>query len=213
MTQPPNRCNKFWTAPENQKIVWCEFNDTTKTIFYDQRIAISQEREEPVVWTCSKVEDKNVNGIARYTFKQDKWNDHTDYIEHDEDGNLVGIWCNWFDDSLTPIDPSPAPSNIYSKITYSGTKPEIKIGGSFKKFIVTFYKDDEPIAYQYGNWKFTIDNKDASDLLEISTSGLEENQIKVKFHGNDSYTGKVLTVIYESSSGVKSSVEMNLIGI
>jgi hypothetical protein len=165
------------------------------------------------VWACSKVEDKNVNGIARYTFKQDKWNDHTDYIEHDANGNLLGIWCNWFEDNIPPKDSEPIPVTIYSTITYSGAKPELKIGGSYKKFTVTFYKDDEPTAFQYGTWKFTIDNTDVSDLLDISTASLDENQIKVKFHGDDSYTGKVLTVTYESSTGVKSSVDINLTGL
>ena len=39
------------------------------------------------VWGNSKVEDMNVRGITRYTFAQDLWNSHTDYIEKDEDGS------------------------------------------------------------------------------------------------------------------------------
>ena len=200
------------TSPENQKIAWCEYNDKTKTIFYDQRIAISQDREIPVVWNCSKVEDKNENGIARYTFKQDNWNEHTDYKEYDEDGNLIGIWCNWFNGEVTPEPPSPIQENIYSKITYSGTKPEIKINGSYKKFTVTFYKDDEPIELQHGDWKFTIDNLDVSNLVEIDSSNVKSNQIKVRFHADDTYIGKVLDVAFESYMGVKSSVQINIVG-
>ena len=89
----------------------------------------------------------------------------------------------------------------------------MKIGGNYKKFTVSFYKDNDSTAFQYGNWQFTIDGVDAFDLLEINTTGIDENQIKVKFHGDDSYTGKVLIVAYESASGVKSSVEINLTGI
>lgn len=200
------------TSTENQKIAWCEYNDKTKTIFYDQRIAISQDREIPVVWSCSKVEDKSQNGIARYTFKQDVWNEHTDYMERNEDGELIGIWCDYYQDSVTPDEPIPISENIYSKITYSGTKPEIKINGGYKKLTVTFYKDDEQVAFQHGDWKFNIDNQDVSDLIEVTTSDLEENQIKIKFHGDDSYIGKMLVISYESYTGVKSEVKMNLLG-
>lgn len=154
----------------------------------------------------------NVKGIARYTFKQAQWDEHTDYIERDEDNNVLGIWCNWFDNNLEPEAPSPAPENIYSTITYSGTKPEIKINGSYKKLTVTFYKNDEPIMYQHGDWKFTIDNLDVSNFIKIDSSNLGENQIKIKFCADDTYIGKVLNVTFESFTGVKSNVEFNIVG-
>jgi len=202
-------------SPENQKIVWVPMNDKTKTIFYDQRIAISEPREQPVVWACSKVEDMNVKGIARYTFKQTKWNDHTDYIETDNDGNVIGMWCDYFKDGdNTPVDVQSIPDNMHSVITYSGTKPEIKINGSYKKFTVTFYKDDErQDQFQQGDWTFKINDQDVSDLIEFNTTGLEENQIKIKFKGDDSYIGKILDVSYNSFIGVKSNVKINIVGI
>ena len=81
------------TSQENQKIVWLPFNDKTKTIFYDQRFIISQDRETPVAWSCSKVEDMNVKGIARYTLKQDKFDEHNDYIEKDADYTYIHLWA------------------------------------------------------------------------------------------------------------------------
>lgn len=205
------------TSQENQKIVWLPFNDKTKTIFYDQRIAISQERETPVAWSCSKVEDMTVKGIARYTFKQDKWDQHRDYIEYDNDNNVVGIWCDWFDNGIIPSDNDATPSVIHSTITYSGIKPEIKIGGSYKKFTVTFYNNDEQVNHHNGIWKFTIDESDVSDLLEVKYFGdstdLLENQCKIKFIGGDKYIGKTIVAAYESIDGITSNVEMNLIGL
>lgn len=153
-----------------------------------------------------------VKGIARYTFKQDRWNEHTDYKEYDIDNNLVGIWCDWFNDSITPEPLSPIPKNINSKITYSGTKPEIKINGNSKKFTVTFYNDDEPIEYQYGDWKFTIDDLDVSDLLKFDSSNLDENQVKIRFCADDTYIGKILNVSFESYMGIKSNIEIKIIG-
>lgn len=157
----------------------------------------------------------NVRGIARYTFKQDKWNDNTDYIEKDEDGTILGMWCDYFKDGdNTPVDVQPIPDNMHSVITYSGTKPEIKINGSYKKFTVTFYKDDErQDQFQQGDWTFKINDQDVSDLIEFNTTGLEENQIKIKFKGDDSYIGKILDVSYNSFIGIKSNVKINIVGI
>ena len=206
-----------YTETENQKIVWLPFNDKTKTIFYDQRFIISQDREIPVAWSCSKVEDMNVKGIARYTMKQDKYDEHNDYIERDDEGNVIGMWASYFNNNITPTDSDTPSSVVHSEITYSGIKPEVKIGGSYKKFTVNFFNENEQIQFRRGDWKFTIDGHDVSALLEIKRFGdasdLLENQCKIKFTGGDKYIGKTLVVSFDSIDGVSSSIEMNLLGL
>ena len=207
------------TSIENQKLLWLPMNNTTKTIFYDQRIAISQDRDIPVVWSCSKVEDMNVFGVVRYTFKQDLWDEHNDYIERDETGELLGIWCDYFKSNVPieePDEPTPDPS-IYSEVTYSGRNTNVTIKGNFKKFTVTFYDANGEIALRPGEWTFTINGEDAKDLLTIKTSDddstLSSNQIKLKFIGDDLHIGENLVVSYESDDHIKSYVTMNLIGL
>ena len=205
------------TSPENQKILWLPFNKWSSTIFYDQRMAISQDRETPVVWSCSKVEDKNVNGIARYTWKQDKWNEHNDYKEYDDDGNLVGIWCDFFKENIPPEKPDEPTTSIYSIITYSGNNANVRINGSYKKLTVKFYDDEGEIEFQTGSWKFTVNDADVSALIETVTptedESLSSNQIKIKFTGDDSYIGKNLVVSYISENDIESSVTLNLLGL
>ena len=198
------------TAPENQQIVWCEFNDKTKTIFYDQRVAISQLRDEPVVWSCSKVEDMNVKGIARYTWKQDKWDEHRDYIEFDDDGNLVGIWCSYFDNDITP-SPLPEPEkNIRCEISYKGVQNnQFKVGGSARTFVVTFYQDDEEIAYRDGSWSFVIDGNPADELFTVDQQ--EDNSTKIKFVGSDNYMGKTVNITFKSEN-ISNDIQMNIVG-
>ena len=206
-----------FTAIENQKLIWLPFNDTTKTIFYDQRIAISQDRDVPVVWSCSKVEDKNVNGVVRYTFKQDLFDEHNDFIERDQDGNLIACWCDYFKSNVPIEEPDQPEPDIYSEVTYSGNSVKMTIKGNFKKFTVTFYNADGEIPLRSGEWKFTINDEDVTDMLEIKTSNddisLSPNQIKAKFIGDDSYIGENLVVGYESDDHIKSSVTMNLVGL
>lgn len=206
-----------FVLPENQKIIWLPTNNITKTIFYDQRIAISVEREIPVVWSCTKVEETNVKGISRFTMKQDLYDEHKDFIEHDEEGNLVGIWCDYFYENLTPEDPNVPKPQKYANITFSGLKQELKIGGSYKKFTVNFFNGEEETPYEIGTWKFELDGQDASSLITILThqdsKDVDENQIKVKFHGDDSYIGKTLLVKFESYSGINAELKVPLVGV
>lgn len=206
------------TTIENQKIIWLPYNDITKTIFYDTRLAISQDRNEPVCWKVSKVEDMNVKGIARYTMAQDLWNDHTDFVERDEDGNVIGMWCDYrTEGDVLPIAPIVQPTNIYSLLSYSGLRPEIRIGGSYKKFTVTFYDENEVIQYRPGVWTYTIDGVNVSDKItsldNTQSTDVEENQIKIKFQADNDYIGKVLVVGFESNDGIKSETEINLVGM
>lgn len=198
------------TSVENQKIVWLPFNTITSDLFYDQRVVISEPRKEPVVWKCSKVEDMNVRGIIRLTWAQDQWNEHTDYIERDETGNVLGLWANYFEDGGTPAD-DKTQTDIHSVITYVG-KPTLKAGGSFKKFTVSFYDGETPIDFKLGQWAFVIDGVDASSLVETDTTDVEQNQIKVRFIGSEDYMGKTLKVSYSSTTGIVSSVDILITG-
>ena len=201
-------------------------NDISTTIFYDKRIAISAPIEEPVVWKCSKVEQVSPKGISHLTFAQVPWNSHSDYIEKDDDGYVIGIWCDYWEDNIEPQDPSLIPpSTIHSVITYSGIKPELKIKGTGKKFTVTFYDDDDnenKIEVLDGTWKFTVRNDedtediDASSLIEsedIVTDDVFTKQIKVKFLGGNEWISKNLKVWYISDTGIKAHVNVNIVGL
>ena len=190
----------------------------TDTLFYDQRVAIGEARQEPICWMLSKVEDTNVRGIARYTFKQDKWNGKTDYIEEDEDGNVIGIWCDYYangDVEPTPFDEEPS-HKIYSVVTCSGLKSDIKAGGHYKKFTVTFYDEGEIIQYRTGHWTFIIDGVDVSSKIttldSTESTDVAINQVKAKLEADDNLIGKILLVGFESDDGIKSEIEVNIVG-
>ena len=213
-----------FVSPENQKIFWMPYNDTTAKIFYDVRCAISEPRPEPLCWSVSKVEDMNVKGIIRLTFKQDRYNSHTDITETDEYGNIC-TWCDLAKDGV-PIEEEQhtliPPALIHSVITYSGLKPDIKVNGSGKRFTVKFYNDEEnkeEIPVLDGRWEFTIckDNDDASDLIEyedITPEGEEYyKQIKVKFIGSDENINKDLHIWYISDSGIRTFINVNIVGL
>lgn len=157
----------------------------------------------------------NVKGIARYTFAQQEWDAHTDYIERDEDGNVLGIWCDYYTGGIHPQEPEEQEDTAHIEMTYSGSKQEMRIGGSYKKFTVKFYGpagEDKP--YQTGNWTFTVNGEDVSQLVTTLTSqdsdDVAVNEIKAKFGNDDTYIGEVLKITFTSASGLSASVEMSL---
>ena len=202
---------------ENQRKCILPLNDISATIFYNQRFIISAPIPEPLAWRLTKVEDINPKGIRRLTFAQNKFDQHNDYIEKDEEGNVVGMYADYFNhhtevvDSSDEIeqhmiepdstDPSSNPDNpnqddeqhvITSIIKCSGKK-QVKVGGSPKTLTVTFYEDDSEILDTINSsFSFSIDEEDVNDLVKVTS--ISENMIKINFLGDDDYLGKTLTV-------------------
>ena len=94
----------------------------TETLFYNHRMIIDAKVEsEPRAWLISKINRISPNGICRVTLTQDTFNQHTDYIEHDEFGDIIGMWADYYRSSIepTPITPDEQ-SDIVVAISCSG---------------------------------------------------------------------------------------------
>ena len=188
----------------------------TETLFYNIRMIIDAKVEtEPRAWLISKVNRISPSGICRVTLTQDNFDQHNDYIEKDKDGNIIGMWANYWSSNIEPTpvmqDNDSISSPITSRITCSG-KPQFRIGGSAKTFTVTYYdyNDEELPDYEAGDWSFIIDGISVpNELLTLTLSG---NKIKVKFLGDDSYIGKILTIT-NTSGDIISSLDVEIIAL
>ena len=172
----------------------------TETLFYNIRMIIDSRVEtEPRAWLISKVNRISPSGICRVTLTQDIFDQHRDYIEKDSDGNIIGMWANYRIDNVepTPIvsdETQPISSSTTTSIITCTGKPQFKIGGSAKTFTVTYYNEDNEIIPDHapGEWTFVIDGTPVdSELLTLTPDG---NKLKIKFLGDDSYIGKILTI-------------------
>lgn len=185
----------------------------TETLFYNIRMIIDTKvNTEPRAWLISKVNRISPNGICRVTLTQDIYDQHRDFIERDESGNIIGMWANYIDGNIEPT-PAPEDEPIFgdtSVITCSG-KPQFKIGGSAKTFTVTFYNSDgQEISHDAGSWGFSMDDNPVPNILLEST--VDGNKMKVKFLGDDSYIGKILT-IKNTSGGIYSSIDVQIVAL
>lgn len=164
----------------------------------------SKVETEPRAWLISKVNRISPNGICRVTLTQDNYDQHRDYIEKNEDGKIIGQWADYYKSNVIPepvIIDDALPSSITATITCSG-KPQFKIGGSAKTFTITYKNEEGEIIpdHEVGIWSLHIgEDQVANDLLTLSQDGAK---LKVKFLGDDSYIGKILTITNTSEDAV-----------
>lgn len=212
------------TIPENQKICLMPMNDITSTIFYDDRIAISQPIKTPITWKVTKVDNTNPNGITAYTFSQDRWNEHTDVFEYrnekgekeyshifDNTRKIYGIYADYGTSSILPVEQEDiVTSKVHGEFSWSA-KLQVKVGGSYKKLSISFYNEEnEKVEKEISTWRFNIGEEDASNLVDVIQ---DENMIKMKFLGDDSYIGSVLTVTCVTSDGIITSADVEILGL
>lgn len=253
------------TVEDQQKFL-VPLNRDTEKLYYNQNIIFDGGVIiEPRNWRITKVNRTTPNGLCMVTLYQENFNSLTAGIMYkgeneikrpfqpeDKNKNVKAWYADYYSD-LSIVEPSNRPTNnspeeppleeqvsIHSIITYSGLKPQLKVGGSYKKFTINFYDnedetDSSPIDFSTipeGEWKIerTYTDKDniphTSDLTNddtlftiltsASSTDLSDNQIKIKFLGDGKYIGSMLDISYTTTvDGIKVSanVEVEIIGL
>lgn len=193
--------DKVFSRPDNQTKLWFSMNSITEKFWYsddndkNMRLIVSAPIKEPVTWRITKCENAQPLGIQKLTLYQDRFNEHTDYVNL-ETGEM---YANYFDSEIAPTDPSTPttpPSSITVRI--SASTSTIKVGGSYKNLTVNLFNDsNEDITTEYADatftWTCAIDDEDWTDKVTWR-AGTEYNQKKVKFPNDASVIGKILSV-------------------
>jgi hypothetical protein len=195
-----------FTHPDNQNKLWVGLNSITAKFWYNtdedktMRLVVSAKTDNPLIWSVTKIENTQPLGIQKLTLYQTSWNEHTDYIKRDEDGNIIAMYADYYnaDSSSVPTDPSTPniTTTNYSKITAATST--IKIAGSYKTLTAKIYNEsDTEITdnYTYADFKWTcsVGDEDLTDTVTwLNTSTF--NQIKLKFTDDRNYLGKTLVV-------------------
>ena len=184
------------------------------------RVLVSAFTENPVAWIISKVETANNLGLQMLTLYQDFFDQNKDYIEKDSNGNIIGLWADYYDSNIEPTDPdtpSPTPSSIHGEIIASTST--IKVGGSYKTLTLKLYdSDNNEVTENYSestfDWTCSVtDENKITDLSDIVTwlNGSSFNQKKIKFPDDRDYLGKVLDIKCVVD-GIETIEQFELIG-
>ena len=195
--------DKIFSRPDNQTKLWFSMNSITEKFWYsddtdkNMRLIVSAPIEQPVTWRITKCENAQPLGIQKLTLYQDRFNEHTDYVNL-ETGEM---YANYFDLEIPPTDPDtkPTPSpvtNILATITSSASS--IKVGGSYRTLNIKLSNDSgEDVTDTFGDsksnfeWHFEIDGEEYKGVIRNDISFC---QIKIKLPEDYDYVGKVLTI-------------------
>ena len=183
----------------------------TEKLFYNQRLIIDNRvLTEPRAWVITKPNRIANKGICGLTFAQDVFDPHKDYVEKDADGNVIGMWADYFVDGLAPEDQTDY-TDLTCEVSVVGNK-RIKIDGGYKRLSVQFFKNGEPAEFKDGNWNYYVDGTDVSLLVEELTDGLAKNERSIRFIGTDDYIGKILDVVFTSGT-ISDNLELSITGL
>lgn len=177
----------------------------------NQRLILSAKTENPLAWKVTKIENTKPIGLVKATLKQDIYNPHTDYIERDSFGKIIGMYADYYDSNISAEN---EPITSTDHIELASSTYNIKVNGSYK-LIQCIYKnqDDEDISDEYSSviheWTYTIDDIDVSDLITVLEQ-TDKNKIKIKFNNYTSYIGKSL-IIGCSVNNVTNTTQLNII--
>ena len=211
------------TTVEDQYKFAVPLNRDTEKLYYNQRIIIDNKvLTEPRTWQITKINRVAPNGIARLTVAQNHFDQNIDYVEFDDNGNIVGMWADYYTSPIEPTD-NPDPSPKIGEIIYWGGTPNMKVGGGFKKYAIEFSDG----VFKTGSWKyFTKKTEEDSwipfdDMMEI-TNELSPNEIKLHF-GLDKdktstkttkdyydYINSILKIEYITTDGIETSLEATI---
>jgi hypothetical protein len=169
------------------------------TIGYNQRFLISDEKRfPPICYQTSKIEDTQPLGLTKLKFTQETFNPTTD--------NYELMLADYYSSNITPEIPDIEEElKGTATITYSGTKPTIKVGGSFKTFTPAF--SDETVTVS--KWTISDENGDISDDANY-TIEYDGDKLRLKVALNYNLIGTVLIVQLIGSDGsmAEQSVEV-----
>lgn len=199
--------DRYFSLPDDINKLLLPLNNITKSFGYilsnneNQRVILSAKMDYPLTWKVSKIENTKPVGIVKATLKEAVFNPSTDYIEKDEEGNIVGMWADYFASQFEPILPEENNDDHeqkdYIHCHISATQYSIKNGGSYRTITSKYLDENEnDVSYIYTNrdktYYFEIDDIDVSDKI-IYVVQEDKNKIKIKVNNND-YIGKVLTI-------------------
>lgn len=140
------------TSVENQKKLWFPTNSDTQTLIYNEHITISNNPLRRTSWEVTKVVDTEPAGLTKLTLAQQleygsrddlSWvNTTTHKLSDTEHGSDYDFFQPRTNDYVyhTPVDELIADNSI---ISFSGVKPNLKCGGSYKTYTANFYQDGQ----------------------------------------------------------------------
>lgn len=206
--------DRYFSTPDDINKLLLPLNNITKSFGHilenneNQRVILSAKTDNPLTWKVSKIENTKPVGIIKATLKEVVYDPNTDYIEIDDNGNIIGMWANYYTSKIEPtIPPEDEHINendiIPNRCELSASLYQVKNGSPKYRIIQSNYfnNKNEDISINYSDldkdYQFIIidsDNTeiDVSEYVEYVVDK-DKNKFKVKFNNSD-YIGDILII-------------------
>ena len=160
------------------------------------------------MYQVSKIEDTQPHGLTTFKFTQETFNPDADNAE-------LGI-CNYYDTELSPIDSSDKPIHERLEITYNGTKPTVKVGGSEKVFTVQLPEDnhfDVKWSLSDGTNTYGDSYENYTETFGDYTITTEDRNLRLKVARNYDIVGTILTIKALCADGSEGEMKVEVVSV
>lgn len=194
--------NSYTSVVNGNAIAWMATNSDTQLIDHNQRFLISDYgRKTPLCFGVGNIVDTMPIGITKFVLSQQTFDP-----AHD---NADLMLANYYQCSVEPVEPDiVAELSSTASITYSGTKPTIRVGGSVKTFTPVFSVEGTTVD----KWLISDENGDISGDTDNYTIEREGELLKLKVAANYYLIKKILIVQCVGSDKSTAQVEIEIVG-
>ena len=193
--------NSYTSVVNGNAIAWMSTNADTQLIDHNQRFLISDYgRRTPLCFGVGNIVDTMPIGITKFVLSQQTFDP-----AHD---NADLMLANYYVGSVEPTEPDIEQElSGTASITFSGTKPTVKVGGSYKTFTPVFSVEGTTVA----KWLISDENGDISGDTNY-TIERDGELFKLKVAANYYLIGKVLIIQVVGTDGSTAEVSVEVIG-
>ena len=201
--------NSYTSIVNGNIVCWMATNAETQTIGHDQKFLISDAgRMPPLCYSVATISDSMPLGVTKFVMSQNTFDPNHD--------NADLMLANYYGSEFTPQEPvEDSETKETFDITYNGTKPTVKVGGSPKIFTAQLSEDNHFDV----KWRFfdglntyggTYDNY--TQTVGDYTITAEDRVMTVKVASNYDLIGTVLTISAECADGSIGTVQVEVVG-
>ena len=201
--------NTYTSTVSGNAVFLTTTNSETQLIGHNQRFLISDAgRMPPLAFSVGSISDTRPLGLTKFVLTQTVFD-----VAHD---NADLMLASYYSDGIEPIEPEiEKPNTSTFEITYSGTKPTIKVGGSPKVFTAQLASDNYfDIMWTVSDGKNTYgggyDNYTQTFDDYIITA--EDRNVSIRVASNYNLIGTILTISAECADGSTGSAQVEVIG-
>lgn len=184
------------------------FDDETALIDLDKRFMLEVINGEPKTYVTTSVDQSTeryelhgkTQGFLVLNIRQDQYNSKTD--------NAEKMICDYFEPNK--IDESEIDSRVTATIKYVG-KPEVRIGGSWKKFSPMFTSVAGEEITKIAKWKFVC-LEEFKEFVETQTA--DDGTFKIRILNNSIMDGATVRISLANADGTaNTSIECKVVSL